>query len=67
MIFVSVAVIIGKFNRNHQPTVTPVSLKPAFSWEKILLALLALILLLGSYSLVMAAGPISGITGGDIA
>ncbi len=39
MIFVSLTVILAKFSRRHQTLANPVSSKPAFSWEKIMLAL----------------------------
>jgi hypothetical protein len=64
-LFVIVIVGSGKISKNNQ--VQASSSTHNLSWETLLLLLTSLTLLIGSYSLTMALGPISGLLSGDIA
>jgi len=64
-LFVIVIEASGRISKRNQ--VQTLSSTYSSPWEILLLLLTTLTLLLGSYSLVMSLGPISGIIGGDIA
>ena len=64
-LFSAVAVGSGKILGTSRVDTPPFRL--VLSWKSSLLLLTGLTLLVGSYSMVMSAGPISGLFGGDIA